>query len=206
MAKLNKVTTLFLDIGGVLLTNGWDRHARNLAVKTFGLDKEEVNERHHLTFDTYEAGKLSLNEYMNRVIFYEKRNFTKAQFRAFMFEQSKPYPDMISLIARLKEKYNLKVTAVSNEGRELTGHRITKFKLDKIFDSFVASSYVHFRKPDVDIYKIALDVSQVEPENVLYLDDRHMFIEVAGTLGIKGIHHQKFETTKDELAKRGFIL
>ncbi len=206
MAEHKEITTLFLDIGGVLLTNGWDRHARNLAVKTFNLDEEEINERHHLTFDTYEAGKLSLDDYMERVVFYEKRNFSKSDFRSFMYEQSKPLPDMLELITGLKKKYNLKITAVSNEGRELTQHRIHTFKLDKIFDAFIASSFVHFRKPDVDIYKIALDASQVTPGKVLYLDDRHMFIEVAGTLGINGIHHKKYETTKKEFADYGFVL
>ncbi len=197
------ITTLFLDIGGVLLTNGWDRKARIKAVEKFNLDEEEINERHHLTFDTYEAGKLDLEEYMHRVIFYEKRNFSTGDFKAFMFSQSQKLPDMIEYISALKKKYGLNVTAVSNEGRELTEHRIKSFELNKLFDAFVASSFVHFRKPDVDIYKIALDVAQAEPENVVYLDDRHMFIEVAETLGIKGIHHKNFETTKVELANYG---
>lgn len=197
------ITTLFLDIGGVLLTNGWDRKARKKAVEKFNLDEEEINERHHLTFDTYEAGKLDLEEYMHRVIFYEKRNFSTEEFKEFMFSQSRKLPDMIEYISALKKKYELNVTAVSNEGRELTEHRIKTFELNKLFDAFIASSFVHFRKPDVDIYKIALDVSQSDPQNVLYLDDRHMFIEVAETLGIKGIHHKNFETTKAELASYG---
>ncbi len=198
------ITTLFLDIGGVLLTNGWDRKARIKAVEKFNLDEEEINERHHLTFDTYEAGKLDLEEYMHRVIFYEKRNFSPEEFKSFMLSQSQKLPDMIEYISALKKKYGLNVTAVSNEGRELTEHRIKTFELNKLFDAFVASSFVHFRKPDIDIYKIALDVSQSEPQNVLYLDDRHMFIEVAETLGIKGIHHKSFDSTKIELTKWGF--
>ncbi len=206
MTQSEKITTLFLDIGGVLLTNGWDRKARLNAIKTFNLDAEEVNERHHLTFDTYEVGKISLTEYLTRVVFYEKRKFSYDDFTSFMFAQSEPLPDMLSYIRELKKKYNLKVTAVSNEGRELSEYRIKEFKLDNIFDAFVASSFVHFRKPDVDIYKIALDISQVTPENVLYLDDRHMFVEVAGSIGIKGIHHVDFVKTKNELSKYGFSL
>jgi putative hydrolase of the HAD superfamily len=207
MIEPKNITTFFLDIGGVLLTNGWDRHARHLAVEKFGLDEQEVNERHHLTFDTYEEGKLSLVQYMERVIFYEKRNFTPAEFKAFMFSQSQKLPDMMEYMQNLKEKYKLTFTAVSNEGRELTEYRIKHFKLNNLFDSFVASSYVHFRKPDEDMYKMALDVSQVEPENVLYFDDRHMFVEVAAGLGINGIHHTSYETTKKELEdKYGFKL
>ncbi len=206
MPNSQKYSTLFLDIGGVLLTNGWDRKARMQAVNKFGLDEDEVNERHHLTFDTYEVGKLSLDEYMNRVVFYEKRNFTKAEFKKFMFAQSQALPEMIDFIKKLKILYNLKVTAVSNEGRELTEYRIKEFKLYEIFDAFVASSFVHFRKPDVDIYKVALDISQVKPDKVIYLDDRHMFVEVAGTIGINGIHHTGYETTRSEIEKLGFKL
>lgn len=206
MNKSEKINTLFLDIGGVLLTNGWDRQARLKAIEEFDLDAEEVNERHHLTFDTFEVGKLSLAEYLNRVIFYEKRKFTMNEFTTFMFEQSKPLPDMIEYIRKLKRKYNLKVTAVSNEGRELTEYRIKEFKLNEIFDAFVASSFVHFRKPDVDIYKIALDVSQVSPEQVMYIDDRHMFVEVAASIGIRGIHHIEFNKTQNELSYYGLSL
>lgn len=203
MAKSKKITTLFLDIGGVLLTNGWDRHSRTLAVNKFNLDEEEINERHHLTFDTYESGKLSLDDYLSRVVFYEKRNFGLNEFKNFMFAQSKALPDMLGFIKELKKKHDLKVTAVSNEGRELTEYRISKFKLNKIFDAFVASSFVHLRKPDVDIYKYALDVSQVSPENAAYLDDRKMFVEVANTLGINGIHHNDYKSSKLKLEKLG---
>ncbi len=203
MAKNGNITTLFLDIGGVLLTNGWDRQARIKSIKEFNLDGEEINERHHLTFDTYEVGKISLDEYLNRVIFYEKRSFTKKDFKEFMFAHSQQLPDMIDYIKKLKSTFNLKVTAVSNEGRELTEHRINKFKLYELFDSFVASSFVHFRKPDIDIFKIALDVSQTSPEKVVYIDDRRMFVEVAGTVGIKGVHHTSFASTKEKLAVFG---
>ena len=96
------ITTLFLDIGGVLLTNGWDHHARKRAATNFKLDLAEMEDRHHLTFDTYEEGKLTLEEYLGRVVFYQKRPFSRAQFRRFMFAQSKPYPEMIELIARSK--------------------------------------------------------------------------------------------------------
>lgn len=188
------------------MTNGWDRKARNSAVKKFNLDSEELNERHHLTFDTYESGKLDLNEYLERVVFYEKRNFSKEEFENFMYEQSQPIQNMITFIKELKKTYKLKVTAVSNEGRELTEYRIRKFKLHEIFDSFIASSFIHIRKPDVDIYRIALDVSQAKPEQVAYLDDRLMFVQVARSLGINGIHHKSLSSTKSHLAGLGLAL
>jgi len=195
----SKITTLFLDIGGVLLTNGWDRASRNLAAGKFGLDLSEMDERHHLTFDTYEAGKLTLDEYLARVVFYKERSFTTAQFREFMFAQSKPYPEMITLIKELKARYKLRVAAVNNEGRELSIHRIKTFNLGSFIDCFISSSFVHFRKPDADIYRMALDVVQAAPAEILYIDDRAMFVDVARGLGINGIHHVDLPTTKKQM-------
>ncbi len=202
----DKIYALFLDIGGVLLTNGWDRHARSSAIKKFNLDEEEVQERHHLTFDTYESGKLSLDQYLDRVVFFKERNFSKDDFRDFMFSNSKPFPDMINYIKDLKKKYNLRIFAVSNEGRELNDYRIKTFKLYEVFDGFISSSFVHFRKPDEDIFKVALDISQIPPENIVYLDDRDMFVEIAKSMGIKGIHHENLDRTKKMFEEFGLTL
>lgn len=200
------VTTLFLDIGGVLLTNGWDRGIRRLASEKFGLDYEEMDERHHLTFDTYEEGKLSLDEYLNRVVFYQERSFPREEFKAFMYAQSQPYPQMIELMRELKAQYGLRVAAVSNEGRELAVYRVQQFGLGTIFDFFVSSCFVHYRKPDADMYRIALDIAQARPEQVLYIDDRAMFVEVAQELSIRGIIHRRYETTRNALEALGLAL
>jgi putative hydrolase of the HAD superfamily len=206
MSTSTEITALFLDIGGVLLTNGWDHNMREHAAQVFDLDYEEMNERHHLTFDTYEEGKLSLYEYLNRVIFYEERPFSLEEFKAFIFERSQPHSDMIEMISKLRDKYHLKIAAVSNEGRELTIYRIEKFNLGEFIDFFISSCFVHFRKPDKDIFRIALDIAQVPPAEVVYIEDRPMFIEVAESLGIKGIVHRSFETTQESLQALGLSL
>ena len=203
MTEPVKISTLFLDIGGVLLTNGWDHHARRRAVDQFKLNYDEMNERHHLTFDTYEVGKLSLDEYLKRVVFYKEQSFTADDFKHFMFSQSKPLSEMIQFIGNLKQQYNLRTFAVSNEGRELTEHRIKTFDLKKLFDGFVCSCYVHFRKPDEDIFRLALDISQAAPESVAYLDDRPLFVEIARSMGIHGILHTNIDKTKKDLAALG---
>ena len=200
-----QITTLFLDIGGVLLTNGWDHTMRREAAMLFDLDYEELNDRHHLTFDTYEEGKISLDEYLNRVIFYRKRPFSKDKFKQFMFAQSRPYPEMIGLMRILKARYHLKIAAVSNEGRELTVYRIQKFELGTFMDLFISSCFVHYRKPDPDIYRIALDIAQVQPEQVAYLEDRPMFVDIAQGLGIHGIYHAGYESTQAALAGLGLL-
>jgi len=204
--KNHNITTLFTDIGGVLLTNGWDHIARRQAVERFNLDLDEVNERHHLTFDTYEEGKLSLDEYMQRVIFYTERTFSPSDFRKFMLDQSQPLDGMMSLLTNLRKRYDLKTVAVSNEGRELTDYRIKQFHLGKLIDFFVSSCFVHVRKPDPDIFRLALDVSQTLPDRVAYIDDRPMFVEIACSLGIHGIHHTGLESTRKALVQLGFDL
>ena len=203
MNPANAIRALFLDIGGVLLTDGWNHESRRLAAEKFRLDLNEMEERHHLTFDTYEVGKLTLEEYLNRVVFYKKRSFTPADFRKFMFEQSKPLPEMINFVCRLKKRHQLKVAVVSNEGRELTLHRIRAFHLDEFVDFFISSCFVHFRKPDSDIYHLALDVAQVPPDQVVYIEDRPLFVQVAVRLGIHGIHHTDYPSTRDRLVELG---
>jgi putative hydrolase of the HAD superfamily len=206
MIASSPITTLFLDIGGVLLTNGWDHNIRTRAAEKFNLDYEEMNERHHLTFDTYEEGKLSLDKYLNRVVFYQKRSFSREEFKAFMYAQSQPFPEMIELMRRLKTQYGLEVAAVSNEGRELTMYRVQQYNLGAVIDFFISSCFVHYRKPDEDIYRIALDIAQVRPERVVYIDDRAMFVEVAQSLGIGGIIHTAYETTRTALEGFGLSI
>lgn len=201
-----RITALFLDVGGVLLTNGWDRKARQLAASTFKIDYAEMDDRHKMTFDTYEVGKLSLDEYLHRTVFYKERPFTPEQFKKFMLDQSKPLPHMIEYATALKKRYQLKVATLSNEGRELTEYRVKNFELGKFVDFFIFSSFVHFRKPDSEIFRLTLEIAQIPPQQVVYLDDRAMFAEVACGLGIRGIHHTSYESTKAQLDKLGLTL
>jgi putative hydrolase of the HAD superfamily len=205
MKKTTPVTCLFLDIGGVLLTNGWDHHARKRAATNFKVDLSEMEDRHHLTFDTYEEGKITLEEYLGRVVFYKKQPFTRAQFRQFMFVQSKPYLEMIELVAQLKIRHGLKIAVVSNEGRELNAYRIRKFKLDRTVDSFVSSCFVHLRKPDVEIFRLALNIVQATAQQVIYIENTPMFVQVAESLGVRSILHTDYRSTCSRLAALGLL-
>jgi putative hydrolase of the HAD superfamily len=189
------ISVLFLDIGGLLLTNGWDRAMRRRAAETFGLDFDEMNERHNLTFDTYERGLLSLDEYLQRVVFHHDRLFTPEQFKTFMFEQSQLLNGNLESFRKIADEYGLQVAAISNEGRELATHRIRKFHLTEFMDFFIISSFVRFRKPDEDIFRLALDLAQVRPEQAICVDDWLLFVEVAQGMGIHSIYHEDLEKT-----------
>jgi len=203
MKKLIPVTALFLDIGGVMLSNGWGHESRKLAAEKFNLNLIEMEDRHHLTFVTYEEGKLTIKEYLNRVVFYQKRTFTHDQFQEFMFDQSTPYTDMIEFIIKLKELNRLKIAVVNNEARELNEHRIKKFKLNQFVDFYISSCFVHFRKPDADIFRIALDIAQIPAEHVAYIENTQMFVDVARDLGIRSILHKDYLSTSAELSLMG---
>ena len=203
MKPPTEITTLFLDIGGVLLSNGWGHESRKLAAETFNLNYNDMQARHKLTMVTHEEGKLTLGEYLNRVVFYQKREFTADKFREFMFSQSIPYVEMIEFIRKLKEKYQLKIAVINNEGRELNEYRIKKFQLNRFVDFFTSSCFVHFRKPDADIYRVALDIAQVPAERAVYIEDIQMFVDVAGDLGIYSIRHKNYLSTSEELATMG---
>ncbi len=203
---LPSITHLFTDLGGVLLTNGWDRSLRQKTAEYFGVDPAQMDERHHLTYDTYESGKMGLWAYLDRVMFYEPRHFTHEQVIEYILGQAKPFPDMIDLVKRLKERHGIKVAVVSNEGREITADRIERFGLRDFVDFFIVSSYVHFRKPDHDIFRVALDIAQADARRVAYLEDRQMFVEAAAEVGLRAVWHRGLDTTRAALAGMGLGL
>jgi putative hydrolase of the HAD superfamily len=202
-SSVSPIRTLFLDIGGVLLTDGWAHAARKRAAKAFHLPWADMEKRHRAIFETYEQGKLSLDDYLDLVVFYEKRRFTRKVFRRFMFEQTKPYPEMIDLMGELKKRYGFKIVIVSNEAREINAYRIQKYKIDKLADFFVSSCFVHLRKPDRDIFRLALDLSQTPPQEALYIENTPMFVEIARSVGIRSILHSDYEKTRNKLALLG---
>jgi putative hydrolase of the HAD superfamily len=202
MAGRAVITHLFLDIGGVLLTDGWGSPSRRRAVKHFKLEPE-FEERHRHAWDTHQLGKITLDEYLSYVVFYRKRPFTRARFHRYMLAQSQAYPKMIALAAHLKQRHGLKVAMVSNEGRELNAYRIAKFRLDALADVFVSSCYVGLIKPDPDFYRLAFDLTQTRPQRALYIENTPMFVEVSQGLGIRSILHSDYETTTARLKSFG---
>lgn len=194
-----KYKTLLLDIGGVILTNGWDRNSRALAAKTFQLDQADLDKRHALTFDTFEIGKISLDTYINRAVFYTPRSFTLQQFKEFMFTQSQPHKEMLELIRETKKRHSLRIIALTNEGKELMLHRIKQFHLNDFIDFFVCSAFVGMRKPDLDMYHLALNLAHAKPEEVIYIDDRELLAEIGKGLGLMSIQHKSYDETAKQL-------
>ncbi|MFH1652949.1 MAG: HAD family hydrolase [Pseudomonadota bacterium] len=203
MKKKTQIKCIFVDIGGVLLSKGWGHESRMDAAKKFCVDYDEMESRHCKIFSKYEKGLISLDEYLKAIIFYKKRSFTKGQFKRFILAQSKPVKRMISLMRKLKSKYGLKIVAVNNEGLELNLHRIKKFRLNAFIDFFVSSCFVHLIKPDKNIYKLALDLAQIPAGQVLYIDDQQSLVDIAVSLGIKGICHTDYESTLSKLGRFG---
>jgi putative hydrolase of the HAD superfamily len=197
---MSKITTLFLDIGGVLLTNGWDSFAREKAIVQFKLDKEDFQKRHKQWYDEHEKGIITIDDYLNKVVFWTSRQFSMQQFKDFMLSQSQPKAEMLDFISHLKKEKNLRVAVVSNEGRYLAEYRIKKFNLTSFIDDFFISCFVGYQKPDPHIFKLALDVLQVPIEQVLYIDDRSNLIEAASKMGFCGIVHVSLDETKKHLA------
>lgn len=190
---------LLVDLGGVLLSNGWDHDLRAFVAKKFNIDYEEFSKRHDSIFDIYERGKLTFDEYLDWTIFYEKRSFTKEELFQFVLQQAKAKMDVIDFVKKIKTDFGLKVCALSNEGKELALDRIKRFDLESFMDFFVISSFVGFRKPDLDIYNLAIALIQIPPHELCYIDDRPLFVERAKDLGIHAIYHETLEKTKMQL-------
>lgn len=194
---------LFTDLGGVILTNGWDHSSREAAAEHFGLDAQELQRRHEAVFPNYEQGFNTLEEYLQFAVFHKPRDFSETEFIEFMKKQSLPYPDMIEFVKSLKLKNGLKVVAVSNEGRELARYRIDTYDLGSFIDIFIVSAFVGRRKPYEDIYRLALEVAGAEKSEVVYLDDRQMLAQGAKEFGLDAIWHRSLDMTRQALSERG---
>ncbi len=198
---LPEITTLFWDIGGVVLTNGWDRDSRKEATATFRLDWEEFEDRHELSFPAFDSGQITLNEYLDRTLFYRPRSFTREEFTAFMFAQSKEYPQTRTILDKVTSSGKYFVGAINNEPLELNQYRIEAFDLRRNFLAFFSSCYVHSRKPEETIFRVALEVSQRPPEQCLFIDDRALNLESPRRLGMTTILHQSAAQLRSELGK-----
>ena len=198
-----RISAIFWDVGGVLLTNGWDRAQREKALEQFHLDREEFNDRHEMLVSSFERGKISLDEYLDRTIFYQSRPFTRDEFRQFIFALSHPKSDELALAQELSRSGKYLMSTINNESRELNLYRIEKFGLREIFDIFISSCFVGLRKPEKDIYRLALEVTQKAPAQCCFIDDRDLNLESAEKLGMQTIRMQTAEQLRQELRKLG---
>ncbi len=188
---------LFSDIGGVLLSNGWGHLSRQAAAEKYGLDYVEMDELHHFIFNVYEIGKVTLDEYLDTVIFHKPRSFSREEFKDFIFKESTELPEMLPWLVKWKNAHpQVKIISINNEARELNNYRIKTFNLHDFFDAFVSSCEVGMRKPDPGIFRLALGIAQAEAHECLYFDDRPMLVEAARKEGIHAYHHKSFEATK----------
>jgi putative hydrolase of the HAD superfamily len=198
-----KITAVFWDVGGVLLTNGWDRHSRRRAVEKFHLDWDDFEDRHDLMVRRFETGRLTLDDYLDRTIFYHSRGFSKGEFRDFMFAQSQPVEGTLDLAGRLTRTGRYLLGTLNNESRELNLYRIEHFGLRKYFSFFLSSCFLGVEKPDDEIFRLALDLSQRAPEECVFIDDRALNLECAGRAGLQTLHFRSAAQLEHELRDAG---
>ncbi len=195
--------TLFFDLGGVLLTNGWDTGARKRAAETFGLDFPEFQTRHEMLKTAFETGRLSLNHYVNKAVFHRERSFSPKDFQEFMFRQSQVLGDTLDFVRSLARTGRYKLYTLNNESRELHEHRVRAFGLDEVFRGFLASCYLGQVKPDEDIYLNALGIAATSRDHAVFIDDRALNVEPALALGLNGYHFQGVDGLRSFLQDRG---
>jgi putative hydrolase of the HAD superfamily len=203
MSPATRMTAVFSDIGGVLASNGWDRRTRHKLVEHFRLDCDEFEDRHELVVTAFETGHLTLDQYLDRAVFYRARDFSRQQVRAFMFDQSQPKPDSLRIVERLAATRRYFLATLNNESRELNLHRIERFGLKKYFVVFFSSCFLGAKKPDEEIYAKALAISQRVPEECVFIDDRALNLEIPIRLGMKTIQFQNAAQLESELRALG---
>ena len=197
------IRTLFWDIGGVLLTNAWDRSQRDLALAKFQLDPVEFQDRHEMVVSSFERGKISLDEYLDRTIFYRARSFTRDAMKMYMYSLSQTLPGTLDLARSLAASGQYQMATINNESRDLNLYRIETYGLREVFEFFVSSCFVGMRKPEKDIYRLALEISQRKPEECCFLDDRALNLEGVQHLGMHTIQVQNAAQVLEELGNLG---
>jgi putative hydrolase of the HAD superfamily len=197
---------LYSDIGGVLGTNGWDTDIRHNVCVKFNVSPEEIDKRHQLMFDSYERGFMKFEEYLRWVFFDSPRPFSVEELRDFVFTASVPWPQNIALFQQVKKANGLKFGLISNEGQGITEYRMTAFGLREVADFIVVSHCVHMRKPDKQIWQLALDLAQVTAEECLYVDDREMFVKVAASMGFTAFQNVDLDSTREKFQSLGLTV
>jgi len=198
---LRQINTIFWDVGGVLLTNAWDRAQRERALEQFKLDEEEFGDRHEMVISSLERGKISFDEYLNRTIFYRPRPFAREVFKDYVFSLSQPHREVLALAEELAKSGKHFMGTINNESRELNLYRIQTFGLRDIFSTFVSSCFVGLRKPEEGIYRMALEITQKSPQDCCFIDDRALNLEYARQMGMHTIEMQDVEQLRRELRK-----
>ena len=201
-----EIRALFWDVGGVLLSNAWDHHERAQALEQFHLDAAEFQARHEMLVSPFERGKITLDEYLDRTVFYKPRTFSREAFRDAMFALSQPFPDVLDFAGKLAASGRWLMGTINNESRELNNFRIGRFGLREIFRIFLSSCYVGLRKPERDIYRLALETTQMAAEACCFIDDRPVNLECAAQLGMKTIQMQNRQQLAADLEKLGVSL
>jgi putative hydrolase of the HAD superfamily len=184
---VKEISTIFFDIGGVCLTNGWDEISREKAAEEFSLDYTEMETKHASIFQDFEKGNISLDEYLNKVVFYKDRNFTEKDFINFMYSQSHAFDSTFNTLNKLTTKKKYRLNAINNESRELNAYRIETFRLYKYFDCFLSSCYLGVRKPEPEIFRLALNILHKNAGDCLFIDDREENYDSAKKAGINSI-------------------
>ncbi len=201
-----EIEALFWDNGGVILTNGWDRGARKRAVEKFHLDWDDFADRHELMLNAFETGQATLDQYLQRTVFYRPRDFTPDDFKAFMFAQSQPFPEALQFLGQLASARKYIMAALNNESKEINEYRISQFKLRNYFEAFFSSCYLGVRKPDIKIYQRVMEITQRRPSACVMIDDRELNLECARELGLQTIQVKDLAQLKADLAKLGVKL
>jgi putative hydrolase of the HAD superfamily len=197
------ITTIFFDIGGVLLTDGWGHDSRRAAAEKFSLNWEEYSDRHEKVGHAIETNRMSLEQYLDRTVFHRPREFSREEFRAFIFAQSQPKPDSIEIVAQLADSKNHFLATINNEVLELNLYRLEHFGLRRYFPVFFSSCFLGLRKPDEAIYRLALQVSQQAPANCIFIDDREVNLECPRELGMNTILFSNAAELRSELRGLG---
>jgi len=197
---------ILFDVGGVLLTNGWDHGERAAAAEHFGLNAEELEARNTKVVAAWDRSEIDRNQYLDATVFTEPRSFTHDEFFDFMLSQSRVQPDgALEILREVAASKRFLVGSLNNEPREMNEYRFGKFELRRYLKVAFSSCYMGLRKPEPAMYRRALDILGCPPYRILFIDDREENVAGAAAAGIKAIRFAGAEALRAELEARGVL-
>jgi putative hydrolase of the HAD superfamily len=197
---------ILFDVGGVLLTNGWDHCEREHVLDRFHVDKAAFETRHARLNDPWERDAISMQEYLDEVLFYEPRSFTREDFVTAICEESAVLSDSgIGILEELAASGKCMLGALNNEARVPNDYRFHTFGLRNYFDVTLSSCYLGLRKPHREIYDRAVDILSRPADRILFIDDRPENVAAALAVGMKAIQFSGAEPLRRELETLGVM-
>lgn len=202
----DSIEVILFDLGNVILPFNHCQIAEKLSRFAKNADYQDPKKIFSYLFDFengaingYETGKGSSPDFFKMLKDHLQLTLSFEDFKPIWNDIFWENEEVSEIIRSLKGKKRLGL--LSNTNPLHFDHILSKFPVVRVFDKWLLSHEVGFKKPAREIFQKAIEWAGVEYEKVLFIDDMKTHIEVAVSLGMQGIHFTSSHDLKHHLTK-----